>query len=43
MSDTRPKRGFSGAVLRLLSAGDYRLTVTGRREFTIKAQAYWSA
>ena len=33
MSDT-PSRGFSGAVLKLLRAGDYRLTVTGRREIT---------
>jgi hypothetical protein len=33
MSDT-PTRGFSGAVLKLLRAGDYRLTVTGRREIT---------
>jgi NADPH-dependent ferric siderophore reductase len=33
MSDT-PSRGFQGAVLKLLRAGDYRLTVTGRREMT---------
>ena len=33
MSDT-PSRGFSGAVLKLLRAGNYRLTVTGRREIT---------
>jgi NADPH-dependent ferric siderophore reductase len=33
MADT-PSRGFSGAVLKLLRAGDYRLTVTGRREIT---------
>ena len=33
MSDT-PSRGFQGAVLKLLRAGDYRLTVTGRREIT---------
>jgi NADPH-dependent ferric siderophore reductase len=34
MSGTKPSRGFQGAVLRLLRAGDYRLTVTGRREIT---------
>lgn len=34
MSDHKPSRGFSGAVLRLLRAGDYRLTVTGRREIS---------
>jgi NADPH-dependent ferric siderophore reductase len=33
MSDT-PSRGFQGAVLKLLRAGDYRLTVTRRREIT---------
>jgi NADPH-dependent ferric siderophore reductase len=33
MSDT-PSRGFQGAVLKLMRAGDYRLTVTGRREIT---------
>jgi NADPH-dependent ferric siderophore reductase len=33
MSDT-PSRGFQGAVLKLLRAGDYELTVTGRREIT---------
>ncbi|OBF26338.1 NADPH-dependent ferric siderophore reductase [Mycobacterium sp. ACS1612] len=33
MSNT-PSRGFQGAVLKLLRAGDYRLTVTGRRELT---------
>lgn len=32
MSDKKPTRGFQGAVLKLLRAGDYRLTVTGRRE-----------
>jgi NADPH-dependent ferric siderophore reductase len=32
MSDKKPTRGFRGAVLKLLRAGDYRLTVTGRRE-----------
>jgi NADPH-dependent ferric siderophore reductase len=34
MSDKMPSRGFQGAVLKLLRAGDYQLTVTGRREFT---------
>ena len=34
MSDKMPSRGFQGAVLKLLRAGDYRLTVTGRREVT---------
>jgi NADPH-dependent ferric siderophore reductase len=32
MSDKKPSRGFSGAVLKLLRAGDYRMTVTGKRE-----------
>jgi NADPH-dependent ferric siderophore reductase len=32
MSDKKPSRGFPGAVLKLLRAGDYQLTVTGRRE-----------
>jgi NADPH-dependent ferric siderophore reductase len=30
MSDQKPTRGFQGAVLKLLRAGDYQLTVTGR-------------
>ena len=30
MSDKKPSRGFPGAVLKLLRAGDYELTVTGR-------------
>src|SRR5436309_6327097 len=34
MSDTMPSRGFQGAVLKLLRAGDYQLTVTGRRELS---------
>jgi NADPH-dependent ferric siderophore reductase len=34
MSDKMPSRGFQGAVLKLLRAGDYRLTVAGRRELT---------
>jgi NADPH-dependent ferric siderophore reductase len=34
MSENRPSRGFGGAVLKLLRAGDYQLTVTGRRELS---------
>jgi len=34
MSETKPSRGFPGAVLKLLRAGDYTLTVTGRRELS---------
>ncbi len=34
MSDTKPSRGLQGAVLKLLRAGDYQLTVTGRREIS---------
>ncbi|MEN3321112.1 MAG: hypothetical protein V7643_4514 [Mycobacterium sp.] len=34
MSDRMPSRGFQGAVLKLLRAGDYQLTVTGRRELS---------
>ncbi|GJF17747.1 putative siderophore-interacting protein [Mycolicibacterium cyprinidarum] len=34
MPDTRPSRGFAGAVLKLLRAGDYELTVTGIREIS---------
>ena len=30
MTDTKQSRGFAGAVLKLLRAGDYELTVTGR-------------
>jgi NADPH-dependent ferric siderophore reductase len=32
MTEQRPSRGWAGAVLKLMRAGDYRLTVTGRRE-----------
>ncbi|WP_299563709.1 siderophore-interacting protein [uncultured Mycolicibacterium sp.] len=32
MTEKKPSRGFSGAVLKLLRAGDYRMTVTGRRQ-----------
>ncbi len=34
MSDKTPSRGFQGAVLKMLRAGDYQLTVTGRREIS---------
>ena len=34
MSDKVPMRGFQGAVLKLLRASDYQLTVTGRRELS---------
>jgi NADPH-dependent ferric siderophore reductase len=34
MSDKKPSRGFQGAVLKLLRAGDYQLTVTGCREIS---------
>jgi NADPH-dependent ferric siderophore reductase len=34
MSNHKPSRGFQGAVLKLLRAGDYRLTVTGRRDIS---------
>jgi NADPH-dependent ferric siderophore reductase len=34
MSDKMPSRGFQGTVLKLMRAGDYRLTVTGRREIS---------
>ncbi len=34
MSDKMPSRGFQGAVLKLMRAGDYRLTVTAKREIT---------
>ncbi len=32
MSETKQSRGFAGAVLKLLRAGDYRLTVTARTQ-----------
>ena len=32
MTELKPSRGWQGAVLKLMRAGDYRLTVTGRRE-----------
>jgi NADPH-dependent ferric siderophore reductase len=34
MTEHRPSRGWAGAVLKLMRAGDYRLTVTGRREIS---------
>lgn len=34
MADRKPARGWQGAVLKLLRAGDYRLTVTGRSEIS---------
>lgn len=34
MSEQPTSRGWQGAVLKLLGAGDYRLTVTGRREIS---------
>jgi NADPH-dependent ferric siderophore reductase len=34
MPDTKPSRGFQGAVLKLLRADDYQLTVTGKCEIS---------
>jgi NADPH-dependent ferric siderophore reductase len=34
MSENKPSRGFQGAVLKLLRAGDYQLTVIRRREIS---------
>jgi NADPH-dependent ferric siderophore reductase len=34
MTEHRPSRGWAGAVLKLMRAGDYRLTVTRRREIS---------
>ena len=34
MSDTQLSRGFPGAVLKLLGAGDYTLTVTNRHDLS---------
>ncbi|MCT7656917.1 siderophore-interacting protein [Mycobacterium deserti] len=34
MPDHKPSRGFQGAVLKLLRAGDYQLTVTGSRQIS---------
>lgn len=32
MSEHKASRGWTGTVLTLMGAGEYRLTVTGRRE-----------
>lgn len=34
MTEQKASRGFAGTVLKLMGAGDYRLTVTGRREIS---------
>jgi NADPH-dependent ferric siderophore reductase len=34
MAEKKSSRGFQGAVLKLLRAGDYQLTVTGRRRIS---------
>ena len=34
MTEHKGSRGFAGTVLKLMRAGDYRLTVTGRREIS---------
>lgn len=34
MTEHRASRGWAGAALKLMGAGDYRLTVTGRREIS---------
>lgn len=34
MTEHKPSRGWAGTVLKLMRAGDYRLTVTGRREIS---------
>ena len=34
MPDTKPSRGFAGAVLKLLRAGDYELTVTAKNQLS---------
>ncbi len=34
MTELKPSRGWQGAALKLMRAGDYRLTVTGRREIS---------
>jgi NADPH-dependent ferric siderophore reductase len=34
MTELKPSRGWQGAVLKLMRAGDYQLTVTGRREIS---------
>lgn len=34
MTDLKASRGWQGAVMKLMGAGDYRITVTGRREIS---------
>ncbi len=34
MAEQKGSRGFSGAVLKMMRVGDYRLTVTGKREIS---------
>src|SRR5271156_1955626 len=34
MTEHKASRGFAGAVLKLFRAGDYRLTLSGRRDIT---------
>lgn len=34
MTEHKASRGWQGAVLKLMRAGDYRLTVTGWREIS---------
>jgi NADPH-dependent ferric siderophore reductase len=34
MTELKPARGWQGAVLKLMRAGDYRITVTSRREIS---------
>jgi hypothetical protein len=34
VSDQKPSRGLSGALVKLWRGGDYQLTVTGRTELT---------
>jgi NADPH-dependent ferric siderophore reductase len=34
MTELKPSRGWQGAVMKLMGAGDYRLTVTDRREIS---------
>ena len=34
MAEQKQSRGWAGAVLKLCGAGDYRLTVTGRRQIS---------
>jgi NADPH-dependent ferric siderophore reductase len=48
MSDPKPSRGFQGAVVKLLRAGDYELTVIGSRQLSphylrLSFEAGWPA